>query len=133
MMGAIQADQDTSFQAMDKILVQMINIIVADPAVDTVNGFTGGGENTARMFISLKPLAERKISAISSSRDCGRSSPGCRAPRSICRRRRIVRVGGRFGSAQYQFTMRGDNLQDLTDFAPRMLQQLTSVSRSLPT
>ena len=43
IMGAIQADQDTSFQAMDKILRQMVNIVAADPAVDTVNGFTGGG------------------------------------------------------------------------------------------
>src|SRR5208337_3638495 len=54
MMGTIQADQDTSFQAMDKILVQMIKIIVADPAVDTITGYTGGG-NSARMFIALKP------------------------------------------------------------------------------
>ncbi len=59
-MGAIQADQDTSFQAMDRILLQMVHIVAADPAVDTVNGFTGGG-NTARMFVSLKPLAERQI------------------------------------------------------------------------
>ena len=43
LIGAIQADQDTSFQAMDKILLQMIKIVAADPAVDTVNGFTGGG------------------------------------------------------------------------------------------
>src|ERR1700730_7632043 len=56
IMGSIQADQDTSFQAMDKILLQMTKIIAADPAVDTVQGFTGGGwagtSNTARMFLS---------------------------------------------------------------------------------
>ena len=69
IMGAIQADQDTSFQAMDGILRQMVNIVIADPAVDTVNGFTGGGGpgggamNTARMFISLKPPEERNINA----------------------------------------------------------------------
>ena len=60
MMGAIQADQDTSFQAMNSILLRMIDIVKADPAVDNVLGFTGGGggttTNTARMFISLKPL-----------------------------------------------------------------------------
>ena len=42
MSGSIIADQDTSFQAMDKILLQMVNIVAADPAVDTVNGFSGG-------------------------------------------------------------------------------------------
>jgi len=128
MMGSIQADQDTSFQAMDKILVQMIKIIVADPAVDTIQGFTGGG-NTARMFISLKPLAERKIGAdlvIARLRPRLATVPGASL---YMQASQDVRVGGRFGNAQYQFTMRGDNLQDLTDFAPRMLQQL----RAIPT
>ena len=41
IQGSITADQDTSFQAMDKIMLPMINIVAADPAVDTVNGFTG--------------------------------------------------------------------------------------------
>ncbi len=63
----MQADQDTSFTAMDAILRQYVNIVDADPGVDTVNGFTGGGRggatNSARMFISLKPLNERKVSA----------------------------------------------------------------------
>ena len=126
MMGAIQADQDTSFQAMDKILVQMIKIIVADPAVDTIEGFTSGG-NSARMFISLKPLAERKISAdlvIARLRPKLARVPGASLYMQAAQ---DVRVGGRFGSAQYQFTMRGDNLKDLTDFAPRMLQQLRTI------
>ena len=67
-MGTIQADQDTSFQAMQERLLEMIEIVKADPAIATFNGFTGGGggggatTNTARMFISLKPLEERKIS-----------------------------------------------------------------------
>ena len=69
MNGQIIADQDTSFQSMDKTLLQMVNIVAADPAVDTVNGFTGGGGggggastmNQGRMFVSLKPLEERKI------------------------------------------------------------------------
>ena len=128
MMGAIQADQDTSFQAMDKILLQMIKIVVADPAVDTVNGFTGGGTTEqARMFISLKPLAERKISAdlvIARLRPKLARVPGATLYMQAAQ---DVRVGGRFGNAQYQFTMRGDNLQDLTDFAPRMLQQLRAI------
>ena len=67
LSGQIQADQDTSFQTMDKTLLTMVNIIDADPAIDTVNAFSGGGggttTNTARMFIALKPLDERKVSA----------------------------------------------------------------------
>jgi multidrug efflux pump len=123
LMGSIQADQDSSFQSMDKILLQMIKIVDADPAIDTVNGFTGGG-TSARMFISLKPPAERKISAdliIARLRPKLAKVPGATL---YLQAAQDVRVGGRFGSAQYQYTMRGDNLQDLIDFAPRMLQQL---------
>jgi multidrug efflux pump len=132
IMGSIQADQDTSFQAMDRILRQMINIIVQDPAVDTVNGFTGGGGpggggmNTAMMFISLKPPEERKITA---DLLIGRLRPKlARVPGATLymQASQDVRVGGRFGASQYQYTMRGDNLQDLAKFAPRMLQQLRS-------
>jgi multidrug efflux pump len=131
MMGAIMADQDTSFQAMDKLLLQMNKMIAADPAVDTVQGFTGGGwagtSNTARMFISLKPLAERKVTAdliIARLRPKLARVPGATL---YLQASQDVRVGGRMSSALYQYTMRGDNLQDLVDYAPRMLQELKTV------
>ncbi len=129
MMGMIQADQQTSFQAMNKTLVQMIKIVNADPAVDAAQGFTGGGGgmNTARMFIALKPLAERKVSVdqvIARLRPKLARVPGASL---YMQASQDVRVGGRFGSAQYQFTMRGDNLQDLIDFGPRMLEQLRAI------
>jgi multidrug efflux pump len=128
MMGAIMADQDTSFQAMQKILLQMVNIIKADPAVDTVNGWVGGGTlNSARMFISLKPLSERKISVdlvIARLRPKLARVPGAAL---YMQASQDVRVGGRFGNAQYQYTMRGDNLQDLNAFAPKMLEELKGI------
>ncbi len=127
IMGAIQADQDTSFQSMDKILVQMVKIVVADPAIDTVNGFTGGG-NTARMFVSLKPPEERRN--VSADQLIARLRPKLsRIPGGslYLQASQDVRVGGRFGAAQYQYTMRGDNLTDLTDYSPRMLEQLKSI------
>jgi multidrug efflux pump len=129
IQGSIQADQDTSFQAMDKILLPMINIVAADPAVDTVNGFTGGGgsSNSARMFISLKPLAERKITAdliIARLRPKLARVPGATL---FLQAAQDLRVGGRQSNAQYQFAMRGDNLQDLNQFAPKMVEQLKSI------
>ena len=130
MMGAIQADQDTSFQAMNRILLRMIDIVDKDPAINTVNGFTGGfaGLNTARMFISLKPLAQRDASAdqvIARLRPKLSRVPGASLYMQAAQ---DVRVGGRFGGAQYQFTMQGDNLQDLIVYGPRMLHEL----RGLP-
>ncbi|HXJ94925.1 MAG TPA: multidrug efflux RND transporter permease subunit [Terriglobia bacterium] len=129
IMGAIQADQDSSFQAMDKILKQMVAIVDADPAVEAVNGFTGGwaGSNSARMFASLKPPSERTATAdqvINRLRPKLARVPGASL---YLQASQDVRVGGRFGSAQYQYTMRGDNLQDLNSYTPRMLQELKTI------
>jgi multidrug efflux pump len=131
LSGQIQADQDTSFQTMDKTLLTMVNIIDRDPAIDTVNAFSGGGggttTNTARMFISLKPLNERKIDAdhiIQRLRPQLAKVPGATL---YLQSVQDVRVGGRSSNAQYQYTMRGDNLSDLTTYAPRMLAELKTI------
>jgi len=128
VMGQILADQDTSFQSMDRILLQTVNTIAADPAVGTVVGFTGGGmTNNARMFISLKPLDERKISA---DRIIARLHPKlARTPGASVYLQSFqdIRVGGRASAAQYQFTLTGDNLQDLMTYAPRMLTRLRGI------
>jgi multidrug efflux pump len=130
IQGSIQADQDVSFQSMDKVLVEMVNIVASDPGIDAANGFTGGGGgggNTARMFISLKPLDERKVTAdeiIARLRPRLAHVPGATL---YLQAAQDLRVGGRVGAAQYQFTMRGDNIEDLTAFSPRMLDQLRTV------
>ena len=131
MSGAIQADQDTSFQAMNQILLQMIQIVKQDPGVDNVLGFTGGGggtsTNSARMFIALKPLNERKLSAdqiINRLRPKLLRVPGARL---FLQAQQDVRAGGRNSAAQYQYTMQGDNLQDLLTYAPRMLQAMEKI------
>ena len=129
--GAIQADQDTSFQAMNQILLQMIQIVKADPGVDNVLGFTGGGggttTNSARMFIALKPLEQRKLNAdqiINRLRPKLARVPGARL---YLQAAQDVRVGGRSSNAQYQFTIQGDNLDDLLKYAPQMLGQLENI------
>jgi multidrug efflux pump len=130
MMGAIQADQDTSFQAMNEILQKMINIVSADPAINAATGFTGGNGgsiNAARMFISLKPLNERKITVdyiIARLRPKLMRIPGATL---YLQASQDLRVGGRNSAAQYQFTMRGDNFKDLDAFAPKMLVALRKV------
>ncbi len=132
LSGQIQADQDTSFQTMDKTLLTMVDIIDADPAIDTVNAFSGGGggttTNTARMFISLKPLDERHVSAdqiIQRLRPKLAKVPGATLYLQAVQ---DVRVGGRSSNAQYQYTMRGDNLTDLTKYAPLMLNELKTIN-----
>ncbi|MGA3234722.1 MAG: multidrug efflux RND transporter permease subunit [Bryobacteraceae bacterium] len=130
--GSIIADQDTSFIAMDQILQRYVNIIAADQGVDTVNGFTGGGRggatNSARMFISLKPLEDRK--GVTADELIGRLRPQlARVPGATCylQTSQDLRVGGRQSNAQYQFTMRGDNVNELNSYGPKMLEQLRAI------
>ncbi len=129
LMGQILADQDTSFQSMDRILLQTVNTIASDPAVDKVVGFTGGGmTNNARMFISLKPLDQRKAKA---DRIITRLHPKlARMPGASVYLQAFqdVRVGGRATAAQYQFTLSSDNLDDLVTYAPRMLTRMRRLS-----
>jgi multidrug efflux pump len=135
LSGQILADQDSSFQSMDKTVLQMVKIVAEDPAVDTVIGFTGGGGggggastlNQGRMFASLKPLNERKITAdyiMQRLRPKLGKVPGATL---YLQPSQDLRVGGRNSAALYQFTMRGDNLTDLITYAPKMFEELKSV------
>ena len=133
LMGSIQAAQDTSYQAMRQKLTQVVEIIKNDPAVESVTGFSGGGAggtttNTGRMFVGLKPLAERKLSAdqvIARLRGKLAGIPG--AP-TYLQATQDVRIGGRRSNAQYEYTLQGDDLAELNAWAPRVEQKL----RSLP-
>jgi multidrug efflux pump len=127
LMGAIQADQDISFQAFQQRLVQFVDIVVADPAVDMAVGFTGGNQgttNTGRMFMALKPLSERKVSV---EQVMARLRPKLAAvPGASLYLQPVqdVRVGGRLSTAMYQFSLQGDDLKELNLWAPRLLHEL---------
>jgi multidrug efflux pump len=127
--GAIQADQDSSFQLMNNVLLQMIDIVKQDPAVANVVGFTGGAgpTNMARLFVALKPLDQRDARAdqiIARLRPRLAQVPGATL---YLQASQDVRVGGRLSNAQYQFTMQGDNLADLSTDAPKMLQAMRPI------
>jgi multidrug efflux pump len=127
--GFIQADQDTSFVEMSKKVRAFVDIVMADPAVDTVTAFTGGGNgtSTARMFAQLKPLEERKIDAdhvIARLRDKTSHIPGASL---FLQSVQDVTIGGRFGGAQYQYTLQADNLDDLYHWAPIIMAHMRQI------
>ncbi len=124
--GSVLADQDSSFQALTGTLLKMIDILKSDPGVDQALGFTGSA-NTARFFISLKPLSVRKASAteiIARLRPKLARVPGATL---FLQAAQDVRIGGRQSSAAYQFTMQGDNLDDLINFSPKMLEKMKTI------
>jgi len=128
LMGSIQADQSISFQAMRDKLAAFVEIVRQDPAVDSVVGFTGGGQtNTGRMFVGLKPLAERKLSAdkvIARLRGKLAREPGANL---FLQPVQDIRVGGRASNAQYQFTLQADRIDELRQWEPRIRQALSQL------
>jgi multidrug efflux pump len=131
--GSTIGAQDISFDAMSakqKLLAQMT---LNDPAVETVTAFAGGGRgsnNTGSMFIALKPLADRpgRVSGddvVNRLRRKLMSVPGARL---YLQSQQDIQVGGRSSSAQYQYTLSDENLQELNTWAPK----LESRARQLP-
>jgi len=127
MAGVLVAAQDVSFQAIREKMVRFVEIVRTDPAVATATAFTGGGggrgttSNTGRMFIALKPRAERKLSAdqvIARLRPKLAEVPGATL---FLQAMQDVRLGGRVSQAQYQYTLVSDNLDELNAWAPRLL------------
>jgi len=128
LTGMIRADQSISFQAMQQKLQYFIDVVGKDPAVDKAMGFTGGGQrNTARMFVSLKPLEDRKDSAdqviARLRKTLGKEAGATLFLQSV----QDIRIGGRASNAQYQYTLQGDDLAELQSWAPKVQQALVSL------
>jgi multidrug efflux pump len=123
--GAIQADQSISFQLMQQKLAQFVTIIKQDPAVETVVGFTGGGQtNSGFVFASLYPLGQRKISAdgvIARLRRAMSVVPGATL---FLQAVQDIRVGGRASNAQYQYTLQAPTLEELNEWSPKIAAAL---------
>jgi multidrug efflux pump len=143
IMGGVMAAQDISFQSMSDKMQRYVNIVMKDPAVDSVVGFAGGNTalNQGRFFVMLKSLDQRNICH---PKHFWQSCPVVTADDVINRLRgklavvpgatlilqsaQDLTIGGRFGNAQYQYTLQSANLDDLNNWAPRLLQKL----RTLP-
>jgi multidrug efflux pump len=143
IQGSVIGAQDISFQSMSDKMKRYISIVMKDPAVDTMGGFTGGGSalNSGRFFVMLKPLEQRgpcqkqhfwqacqyvtADDVINRLRGKLAVVPGATL---ILQSSQELTIGGRYGNAQYQYTLQSANLNDLNMWAPRLLDKL----RTLP-
>jgi multidrug efflux pump len=124
--GGVQGPQDSSFPAMNDAIQQLGNVVRNDPAVQNVIAFTGGqgATNTANIFVALKPLNQRKITApdiINRLRPQLNRLPVASA---FLQASQDLRIGGRNTSALYQYTIQSDNASDLTTWGPRILAEM---------
>ena len=125
--GGLRADQSISFQALQGKLKELVDIIRADPAVDTVVGFTGGGRaGGGFMFINLKPLAQRP-DAVGGQAVIARLRPQLARVTGVSLFLGTVqdlRGGGRSSNSAYQYTLKSDNISDLRKWATRLADQM---------
>ncbi|WP_431260373.1 multidrug efflux RND transporter permease subunit [Roseateles chitinivorans] len=128
LIGGVQADQGSSFEMMRQRVDRFMEIILSDPAVENVNGNTGGGQrNGANFYITLKPLKERKVSAdqvVNRLRDKMAHEPGANL---FLVPVQDIRIGGRQANAQYQFTLQADDLDVLREWEPRVRNALSQL------
>jgi multidrug efflux pump len=143
IQGTVIGEQDISFQSMSDKIRRYASIVLKDPAVDTMGGFTGGGSalNQGRFFVMLKPLEQRgpckkqhfweacqyvtADDVINRLRGKLAVVPGATL---ILQSAQELTIGGRYGNAQYQYTLQSANLDDLNKWSPLLLQKL----RTLP-
>jgi len=131
LQGGIMADQSISFQLMKDKLVRLMDIVRADPAVESVAGYTGAGSggggsqtNSASIYVLLKPLSVRKLS---SDEVIARLRPQLAqfsGARLYLQTIQDIRVGARQANAQYQFTLQADQVSDLNEWGPKLLAAL---------
>jgi multidrug efflux pump len=124
--GGIQGSQDISFQAMQKATQRIVDVVKTDPAVENAMAFTGGGgaTNSGFIFLGLKPFDQRNATSgqiIDRLRPKLMAIPGAN---TFMQAGQDLRIGGRGSSAQYQYTIQSDNLQDLVEWGPVLLQQM---------
>jgi len=134
LTGSVQADQDISFAAMKDKMQQFVAIVMKDPNVQTIVGFAGGNtaKNSGRMFITLKPQgSQRKLTAdqvIGEMRSKLARVPGATL---FMQSAQDLTIGGRQSQAQYQYTLQGENLNELNTWAPRVFKKLGTLKDSL--
>jgi multidrug efflux pump len=135
--GNIRGDQTASFESMRPKFLRFMEIIRADPAVATVagtlgggGGMGGGGGANGNLWVTLKPPGQRGY--VTSEEVRARLMPkfneisGARAFINSVSSTGI-RVGGRQGTGNYQYTVQGDTLEDLKEWVPKIQDALMTV------
>ena len=134
LFTSTRASPDISYQAMVDLQKRALDIVLADPAVGGVGSSVGGtgwnaSVNQGRMFVSLKPVGER--GGISSQGVIDRLRPKLTSIAGIevyMFPAQDVRLGGRQGRSQYQFTLWSSDLDELLKWVPRAVERVKTVA-----
>jgi multidrug efflux pump len=121
LIGRIQADQSISFQSMQQKFTQFVDIARKDPAIQSIAGFTGGGQtNSGFTFASLKPRSQRDPVGQVILR-LQRETSQVPGANMFFIPVQDINVGGRAAAAQFQYTIQADSLEELYEWGPKIL------------
>ncbi|HLI14100.1 MAG TPA: multidrug efflux RND transporter permease subunit [Alphaproteobacteria bacterium] len=129
IFGQAEARQDISFGAMAEIEHELSQIIVKDPGVQAVVGFAGAttynpAENTARMFIQLKPFDERKSTAQQIIQRLRPQVAQVQGAFFYMQAGQDINVGGRLSKTEYQYTLTDTDSEELNHWAPIIQREM---------
>ena len=133
LVGNIVADQGTSFTAMIDLVERFGKAISDEPGIDRVlvstggGGPGGGGTNSGRMFVTLKPLSERKQSIDEILMSIRKKTGGISGANLFMQATQDIRIGGRPSGAQYQYTLRGGDLKELNEWTLKLMVAMKKV------
>jgi multidrug efflux pump len=123
IIGQVQGPQDASFPEMDNSVRQLVNVIVHDPAVANANAYTGQS-NGGFIFMALKPLNVRKVSAADVINRLRPKLNRLPVASAFLQAAQDIRIGGRNGAALYQYTIQSDTTTDLATWGPILLAEM---------
>ncbi|MDA9432477.1 multidrug efflux RND transporter permease subunit [Bradyrhizobium sp. CCBAU 51627] len=119
--------QDISFAEMKRRQEELNAIVQADPAVDSIAMFIGGGGtalNSGRMYVTLKPIGERDANAQQIIARLRPKLAKVEGARLYMQASQDVRLGGRATRTQFEFTLQDANLSELDTWAPKILTEM---------
>ena len=122
-----ETSQDISFADMTRHQEELSRIVQADPAVDSIAMFIGGGGtalNSGRMYITLKPREERDVNAGQIIARLRPKLEKVEGARLYMQASQDVRLGGRATRTQFEFTLQDANLAELNEWAPKILARM---------
>ncbi len=129
MIGFFSTDDGTSFESMKPKLDRFRQVLLRDPAVNTVTAYASGrgGSNSSFLAVQLKPFAERKLDVREVINRLRPQLSGIPGARLTLMAQQDIRVGGRQSGAQYQYTLMANELTDLKEWMPKVQQALAAL------
>ena len=132
LTGTTEAAEGTSFDSMVRHQQQIAAILEKDPNVEGFMSSVGGGgggtsANQGRIFLRLKPRAQRKLSADQLARALTPKLNAVPGMRVFVQNRPVVQIGSRYAKSQYQYTLSGTDLASLYDNAGKLEAKLKTL------